>query len=954
MSIKYWYKSQVESSIWVDITSQISKHVEGSTTINNVPSEFTFQVSPYIKSGSSTINSDIKIQMDDKVLVIQDDSIVIAYGTVTDDGSEIIGWDYKLNQPHQRFNLKAEEDDFSASPIDRFDYTDASISSILDEIMLYTDESLNNTIGKYILNIEDYNIAFSLEKKTPREALTELCEQIDCFWILKTSIIPDNTEIWKVYRYIEINSRSGITPDIDSDWYDGIQNRHIRDGKIENPITENRSLIPYIAGEGIPKKDPDKSMIINYIDLSCKVYESDSNTVYTRNSPIPALPNLFNYQLDGYADDIKYLAIQIKTTVLTGSTSTIVRVPSNRAANGMIQAGNKVYFPDHLDVYEESSFFEVISVTEINTTYTEIEFDTLPFTPGAGDIFEVISNVDIYRNKDDINYATKGALIDCNKSSYGKIEFLPLSEPPSGQIITAIYTKCVDYTTPIKNDESIARHGLRYKEIKIDDSIVLTRSEVQNLSSKLLQLNPVYKFSISTRRYGIVPIGLAISVKITNYITETFILNENSFEFLGAVDRNKKDVFVQNLVFSTQIGRPDKVIEKLQKLKKSTSSNASKLNQSNQKETLKIQDYITWSFNPLSGIEEPTWTPDAPTFTSITVNDADSFTFTYPLQTGVNVYRIDVATDSGFTNKIPGYNNKGIFRYGTWTVNGLAETGATTVYLRMRALSYDNIYSNYSATQTINLVIDTNLQIDANTLIALDFNEGTGSSLSSRSPATKPATIAGTTTSIWQSSAISDYSLDFNGTNNYVYTSSDNTTLTDFTIRIPFRFDTGDKTSQTTHVLASKYNTTGSNINGFVFYCEYNSNTNKLSLVINNSTSTWSVNKYRAYEVTFNFSENIDYIVQAAFKLVDSSNSNLNTAEICVNGIKITGGTWINSGITNISSIISGTIPIYLGAEIVSTGALYLGKFKAHKFYFDTCFRSEAYALQDAQNIGLA
>lgn len=703
MSIKYWYKSQEESSIWEDISSQISKHIIGSNTINNVPSEFEFQISPFVKSGSNTIFSGILISIGDKVLVTQDDSLVIAYGTVFDNGPELLGWDRKNNIPYQQFNVKAEEDDFSSSVIDKFEYTDTSISAILNEIMLYTDESLNNTIGKYILNIEDYNIAFSLEKKTAREALTELCEQIDCFWILKTSLIPDDTEIFKIYRYIEISSRSGIVPEVDSDWYDGIQNKHVRDGKIENPITENRSSIPYIAAESNFKIDSDKSMIVNYIDLSCKVYESDSSSTYVRASNIPALPGLFDYQIDGYVDDIKYIAIQIKTNVMAGSTSTIVRVPSNRAANNMMKAGDKVYFEDHLDAYEEASFFEILSVNTVNDTYTEIEFDTLPFTPVASDKFEVISNVDIYRSENDVNYSTKGVLIDCDKKSYAKIKFLPLSEPPSGQNITVIYTKCIDYTYTNKNDESIAKHGLKYKEIKIDDSITLTRSELENLASKLLTLNPVYKFSVSSRRYGLVPIGLAISVKITNFITETFILNENSFEYLGANDRNKKPAFIQNLTFSTQIGRPDKLIEKLQQQKKKTASNAENLSKNKQIESIKIQDYITWSFNPLSGVEDTSFTPPTPTFDSIVVNDLDSFTFTYTPATGVNVYRIDVSTVSDFSTKISGYNNKGIFRSGTWTVNGLVESGATTVYLRMRALSYDNVYSSYSSTETINL-----------------------------------------------------------------------------------------------------------------------------------------------------------------------------------------------------------------------------------------------------------
>lgn len=704
--LQYWYKSQVEGSAWEDITSQITIHASGSESINNLPKQFSFTISPYIKSGQSTVASGINVYENDYLMITIDSNTIIAHGKVLDEGRKLIGWDYKNNTPFLQFDIKAIESDFSYNVIESMDYTDANISAIVEEILTYADDSLGSDIlEKYEINFDDYSIAFSIEKKTSRETLTELMEHIDCFWTIKYSLVEDETETFKVYRYLSLNPKSGIIPDTDNTWYEGIVNKHVRSGTIENPITENRDLYPVIAAESNFNVEKDSSIIINQLDLSCKVFEASDGVTLNRYDQ-PAQPNLFDYQLDAYADDILYISILVKTKVLSGSTSSTVKVPSNMADNGIINAGDRAYFPDSsYNAYEESNFFEVASVNVINTTYTEITFtSTLPFTPTSNSSFEIISNLEIFRNESEVNYASKGVLIDCDRKSFAKIKFLPLCEPPSGQTITAIYKRVLDYTQQFRNDESINNYGLKYKEIKIDDSITLTREELQSLSSKLLTLKPVYNFSVSSKRYGITPVGLSLSVKITNFITETFILNENEWQFLGGYDKNKQPLFIQNLNLSTVIGNPEKLIQKLQRQKKKTSSNAPYSNKSVQGELVKLQEYITWSFNSLSGVEEPDWTPDTPTITSITDITEDGFRINYPPQAGVTAYKIDVATDSGFTSKVSGYNNKGIFRTGTWLVNGLAETGYTTFYLRMRGITYDNVYSSYTATETINMI----------------------------------------------------------------------------------------------------------------------------------------------------------------------------------------------------------------------------------------------------------
>lgn len=789
MGIKYYYKSQVSGSIFQDVTSQISVHAFGGDSINNMPSSFQFQLSPYIKSGSSTIYSGIQINIGDTFLIVQDDSICIAFGNVYDNGKNLIGWDHINNIPNLNYDVKCEEKDFSAAIIESFDYTSTSITSILDEIMLYVDDSLYHPIyGKYLVNFDNYNIAFSLEKKTARQALTELCEQINCFWVRKVDIVPDSTEVFKVYTYLKLSDKSGVDPNEDSTWYEGIVNKHVRKGTIENPIISNRSLYPVIAGESKFKLTVDPTIILNHLDLSCKVFENSSATTYSRHT-MEALPNTFDYQLNAYADDIKYISMLVKTNVLSGSTSTVVRVPSNFADNDIIKIGDKAYFPDSLEALEETSFFTVNNVNVVNTTYTELTFDDLGFTPASGDVFEIISNIEIFRDETNINYASQGVLIDCDKKAYAKLKFLDLSEPPTGQIISAIFNKVKDYNYPVKNQESLDKFGLKYKELKLDDSIVLTRTELYNLSSKLLTLKPKYDLNLISRRYGLAEVGMSISVKIDNFVTEKFILNENNWEFLGANDKNNVPCFAQSLSFSTEISNPEKVIAKLERQKKRTASNSENLNRSLQLENIKVNENITWSFNPLGAVEDPSWTPDMPLITSISDVNADGFTINYTVQSGVAYYVIDVTDDSDLIVIFPTFNNKNIGKTGSYTVTGL--TGYTNVYAQMRGVSAYGVSSFNTSRQDINLLGNLDYTYSSYTKGGYwNFNEGSNSSTSDLINTNQIMTINGSPT-ITADVTYGNYYIDFNTNSKYaVITDNSDLLSTDkYTFKILFNLN---------------------------------------------------------------------------------------------------------------------------------------------------------------------
>lgn len=297
---------------------------------------------------------------------------------------------------------------------------------------------------------------------------------------------------------------------------------------------------------------------------------------------------------------------------------------------------------------------------------------------------------------------------------------------------------------------------------------------------------------------------------------------------------------------------------------------------------------------------------------------------------------------------------------GAYTYDGSLYT-LNSPDVKLARFVIDNVARNFTFhqqdyTNIESRLISPNLQIDSNTLIAFDLNEGTGTSLSSRSPATTTSTIQGTTTSIWQPGTIDAYSLDFNGTNNYLSTPNMANPSSDFSIRLVLRFETGDKASKTFHPLLSKYNGTVANSASNAFITEYIPSTNKLYFYIYDATDTSGTYNMRYYSVTApTLNENQDYIIQFSFKLVDPSNSNLNTVEICLNGVKLSGGTWTNSrvGFTNISSVkTASSYPIEFNSY--NDGSRRYSKNRVSKVYMDGVFRSEAFALQDAQNIGLA
>lgn len=265
-------------------------------------------------------------------------------------------------------------------------------------------------------------------------------------------------------------------------------------------------------------------------------------------------------------------------------------------------------------------------------------------------------------------------------------------------------------------------------------------------------------------------------------------------------------------------------------------------------------------------------------------------------------------------------------------------------------VAYDNTFlqatSDYSNLSVGNVLFkDTilDLETDASDLIAWNLQDNSSTIVGG---------LTGTLTAgSWGLPRLSSetYSLRLGGSAD-VSTTADNTALTDFSIRLLLRFDSGDKAAITEHVLFSKYNTTGG-ISGSVLFLTYDAVVNQIFFNVTDSTSTFGSPKDRAFVVPYNLEEGVDYLIQASFLLQDPANSNLNKFTVTINGVDQSGA-FIET-IANIDNLFQTNLPFYLGRYVGNSGTSYYGQFSSSRCYFSTRYRSVSEALRDAQNIGL-
>jgi len=927
--LAYWYKPQ-SSSVYINVSKHIDEQVKGGEAINETPGNFSFTLkTPLDQDGNY-----ITISAGDEFAITENETNtnLIIHGQVVDPGIDILGWNNLLNKPYFKFDVVCVQKDFSLSPIDSLNFTDTNLSVILDEIMSYTDDSLGSiSLQKYRVNFEDYIISsFSVEKKSSREALTDLVEQTDSFWSLKYLVEVDLVNTLFITRYIEISNKNGITPEISSIWGGGITTNSTKRGTILNPIEANRFFMKNIAAEIEAKLKKDISVMCNFIELSAKIYSLGNSDSLVRYD-FPAAPNKFDYDLDGYASDIVYVAFAIKdpTTpvkILNGSTSTIIKITSRFATS--IKIGDIAYFKDD----SPNNFYPVISVNKISISVTEIGFSTLPFTPVENNSFEIVNNVGIYEEKYDLDYSQKGVVKYTNKDQVGKLKFLDLSEPPPGVFVTVFYKKIQDQKVILKNDESIRKIGLMYKEVKLDDDMIFTQEELNNLASKLLVLEPKLSFSITSRRYGLAPIGLSIPIIINGFINTNFILEKNEWQFVG-IDPQKMPVFNNKLFFSNMINTPESYIKAL-KRRKATKSGVT-LAKDITKETLKLIETI--SFN-LTGLLVPV----ALAATNVTISGCR----VNLLSSNTDRYYIYISSDITFSTYtieellISVSPNQPIHK----DIIFATSINPNLFYYKIKAVLNFSEFSEFS--NTITAFMPKDLVTDSYDIFYYDNQNGSGN-ITTDKLGSNDGII--NSTANWQSGIITGdtASLYLSNVGNYIRTTnSDSTSFSELTIRRVFRFNTGDKSAKATHRLTAKYNTSvGTYPAGAVLHLSFISAINKIVFFIADITSTTGNEKYRIAECTYNLLENTDYIIQAAFKKVDPSNSNLNTFEICINGVKQS--VTFDETISNISNTFSTSMPFYGGAIIGSSGTIYDSQFTDERSAVSTRFRTETEALQD-------
>ena len=575
--LAYYYRG-IDESIYYDISSQISEHVKGSDKLNDLPGLFNFG----IKVPRDSEGGIFDLQRGDEVVICRDSTRteVLVAGFVSDPGRQMIAWDKVNDQPLFKYNVNCVQSDFSSPELITQEFTQANINDIFS--FLFDNYCIGNLGGggflKYYSYIGNYQLdSYKPEKRTLREALTDLCIQIKAFWIKQYGIIPDADTVLRLYPYIEIHPNSGSVPVDNSSWVEGVNNNSTRWGKIANPIIINRDIYSKIVAEEKPDVTEDPSVIQNWIELNCNIFSNNDSSTLSRWSE-NAQRNTFEYDLKQIAFDIENILIteERERYTLAGSTDTIIKVET-KAAQG-ITSGDKLIFPDRSDI----TAYSIQTVTEIDEDITTLTLSAaLAFTPAENEKIEICENVTIYPDNQSA-YEDTGATIDIDLDRYAKIRFLNFSEPPPGMKIIVLFIKCQPYTARAKNMASIQNEaiGVRRRDFSIDNDIILTRTEADNLASYFLITEPQKQFKVLSRRYEKPALGLSIPINISGWLQENFILHQNDWIYLGNREIQSQPAMRMLLTFQNEVKSHEQLLMAFNRKRRTT-------------KTAQIKDYTT-------------------------------------------------------------------------------------------------------------------------------------------------------------------------------------------------------------------------------------------------------------------------------------------------------------------------------------------------------------------------
>lgn len=813
-----------------------------------------------------------------------------------------------------------------------FSVTDLSLSfeDILNLSELVNDNILLNAplggvlssgevVPKIVLSSDVEIEPVNLEGSELDTLITAL-NQVGYLFQVKYRVEYDSTNTINLIQYLKIFD--SLDNSITDTWSTGLNVKQYRNGVIF--VDE-----AYQIAESKLVYNKDASPVKNSLTLNFLVKDPNLTSYYKRSL---GGEDLFYI---GKAFDVKYVALYIDTTVSSVVSSTVLELPHDDILK--MRADQTRLDDNGLGGRMTARITNGSTITFINFTVDasldKVTLDSA-LTVSSSDRFELVNCFDILEENLE-EYPVDGYVqkhIKPGEDSY--VKFFKYDMPRTGQDIVIWYYPVND--SPIREtfEDSKQAYGLRTLRENLND-IFVSETQAEQLFNEYKKLkDPLETISFESQRSDLLTVGRSISVNFGD-INKSFTVTEAKTSILND-DSNKT---IQNIKLSSYINNLQTIIAKLR------NQNKLKDIKANVKKKVSFSSTLAIVTSATQGVMNGISAPEALEATSIT---ADTFILNYNGVSGAIAYKADLSTSPTFDTFISGWNNKGIGTTGYYLVNGLSSlTGP--FYYRVRALdSYGNTSAN---SNVITVIKDSNLQIDAYTLIAWDLNEGSGSSVSSTSPASETGTIQGTLTSIWQNgSPIDTYRAVLNGTDNYIESTDDNTSVEDFTIRLPLNLSEDDL-SYSYHVLVSKYDTSTLGVSGGVLYIEYDSIAHLLYFGVSDDTSTFGSPKYRIYTVSFTAIADQDYIIQASFMLQDPSNSNLNKFTVCINGVEVSGT--FTETISNIANLFQSNIKYRLGAYRTAS-SYYYGRFSAYKFYFDLTYRNEAYALIDAQNLGLA
>lgn len=732
---------------------------------------------------------------------------------------------------------------------------------------------------------------------------------------------------------------NSLTPE----WLDGINDISFRDAIAINPYFYSGSnLKPYIAKDISLKPVIDSTTIKNMFRINALILDSDTEL----NRIDLATTGTDTYNV-GKAWDIVYVARLITSDIRNVTSNTVFDV--SLPVSEIIGNYDSRFTTNNLggrlvcNIFKDNNKY----IRKFNISGQTITLDESITGLDNTYTFELINAYDVLPEglEQTTGYPVRGYVIKHVKPSEDCYIKFPKYDIPNREVGSSvvIYYRKVNEAQPIFTfQDSIDKYGLFAETISLDFPI--SQAQLNLITNELEKFKePLITLELETYRPSYAQRGWNIPVNITNAVFNgNYSVVSKSIEYIYPIGQKENYPFIkQNVKLASYINNLESIIASF----KRQAQVKSNLAQNFQNKTIISMKY---SITSNEGINN---TPVALASTNLT---ATTFDVNFTAVSSIS-YQVQIASDSGFTSIVNQFDVTGSFALGSTITEtfdfSLYPPTYATYYYRVRA-TFGGSGSPSSWSNIISLSVPKDYIINSNTLVYLKLQND----LQDQTANNNDFNHVGSAIN-WQGGIVSgdSYSLKFNGTNQYIESNNtDTTTFTELTLRIAMKFDTGDKTSVTNHTLISKYSSSvGGYPAGAVFNSNYDSINNKLSFTIFDNSSTIVNEKYRTAEANYNLSENTNYSLQFAFKLVDPSNSNNNTFEICVNGIKQT-VTVTNFNITNINALFNTAVNFFISTIKNSVGnASNFGKYKVCRVAIDKQFRTEAQALTDYNNLFL-